>query len=176
MPIMSAVTAGSLPNKRRIHKNQSPLRPAFGNQFMLDNGSTIDLNDNITGLVEFPHPGARTFTLGTPVYNQGATGTAGIAETPLTRDGDVLTLTRIPHTTAGTPFGTGSVTVALSLAGTHDFDPVPAVPSASPLALVHEVFVFNDGSVVMNSDGSVSEYICTSGWGGDRCADFVFEP
>lgn len=176
MPIMSSVTAGSLPNKRRIHKNQSPLRPAFGNQFMLDNGSTIDLNDHIDGLTQFPHPGARTFTLGTPVYNQGATGTPGIAETPLTRDGDVLTLTRIPHTTAGTPFGTGSVTVALALAGTHDFDPVPAVPSVSPLALVHEVFVFNGGSVVMNSDGSVLEYICTSGWGGDRCADFDSGP
>lgn len=176
MPIMSAVTAGSLPNKRRIHASESPLRPAFGAQFMLDNGSTIDLNDNIDGLTQFPHPGARTFTLGTPVYNQGATGTAGIAETPLTRDGDVLTLTRIPHTTAGTPFGTGSVTVALALAGTHDFDPVNTLASASPLALVHEVFVFNGGSAVMRIDGTVESYICLPGWGGDQCADLVFGP
>ena len=176
MPIMSAVTAGVLPNKRRIHKSQSPLQYSIGGQFILDNGSTIDLNDHITGLAEFPHPGARTFTLGTPVYNQGATGTAGVAETPLTRDGDVLTLTRIPHTTAGTPFGTGSVAITLDLAGTHDFDPVPAVPSASPLALVHEVFVFNGGSVVMLSDGTVLEYICTPGWTGDRCADIDFGP
>jgi hypothetical protein len=175
MPIMSAVTAGVLPNKRRIHKSESSLQYRIGLEFIVDNGSTIDLNDYIDGLTQFPHPGARTFTLGTPVFDSGAP-----EGTPLTREGDVLTLNEIPFGfSGGVSFGTGSVLITLDLAGTHDFDPIDNVPNfEAPLQLVHDASdsVFNGGSAVMRFDGSVESYICLPGWGGDRCSDLVFEP
>jgi hypothetical protein len=172
---MSAVTAGVLPNKRRIHKSESSLRYRIGLEFIVDNGSTIDLNDHIEGLTQFPHPGARTFTLGTPVFDSGAP-----EGTPLTREGDVLTLNEIPFGfSGGVSFGTGSVLITLDLAGTHDFDPIDNIPNfEAPLQLVHDASdsVFNGGSAVMRFDGSVESYICLPGWGGDRCSDLVFEP
>lgn len=172
MPIMSAVTAGVLPNKRRIHKSESPLQYRIGLEFIVDNGSTIDLNDHIEGLAQFPHPGARTFTLGTPVYNQGA-----LESIPLTREGDVLTLTEIPSVpSGGVSFGTGSVLITLNLAGTHDFDPIDNVLNFdAPLQLVHDASdsVFNGGTAVMRFDGSVLEYICPAPFGGDRCSEFI---
>lgn len=169
---MSAVTVGTLAHKRRIPASESPLTFRAGYEFIVDNGGTINLNDYIDGLNTFPHPGARTFTVGTPTFNQGTP-----IGTPLTRDGDVLTLTEIPYDNSapgGVEFGIGSVEVTLSLAGTHDFDPVPNVQNfGKEMVLVHDASdsAFNGGSATMRFDGTVDEWICPAPFTGFRCAD-----
>jgi hypothetical protein len=173
--MMSAVAAGALTQKKRIPASRSQLtfRPGF--DFVVDNGGTYDLNTAIDGLNLFPHPGARTFTVGTPTFSEGeAVGT------PLTREGDVLTLNDIPFSgnTGGSnvTYGTGTVPISLSIAATHDFDAIPEVLdiSGGNLILVHDASdsAFNGGSAVMNHFGEVAEWVCPSPFTGFKCAEF----
>lgn len=174
MPIMSSTTAGTLPNKKRIH----PIANwgiAFYGGFVLDSGTAYDLTNNMWNENAFPSPGTKTWTAGTPTFSEGA-DPGGL----ISISGDEISLTgEIPHTPSigsdGTAFGTGSVSISLAISGTHDFAPVTSATNvgAKDLVLVHDVSdeVFNGGSATMSADGFVSEYVCPTGFTGTRCAD-----
>lgn len=174
MPIISAVAAGALVNKKRIHPIAN-WGVAFYGGFVLDDGTTYDLTNNLWNPSVFPTPGAKTWTAGTPTFSEGA-DPGGL----ISISGDDISLTgEIPHTPGtgsdGCAFGTGTVPISLAIAGTHDFAPVVDATNVGlkELALVHDVSddVFNGGSATMGADGFVSEYVCPVGYTGARCAD-----
>lgn len=174
MPIMSAVAAGALAHKKRIHPIAN-WGVAFYSGFVLDNGTAYDLTNNMWNESAFPTPGTKTWTAGTPTFSEGA-DPGGL----ISISGDEISLTgEIPHTPGagsdGTAFGTGTVPISLAIAGTHDFAPVADATNVGlkELKLVHDVSddVFNGGSAVMDGLGFVSEYVCPVGFTGVRCAE-----
>lgn len=176
MPIMSAIAAGALANKKRI----TPIANwgiAFYSGVVLDNGTAYNLINNMWNESVFPSPGTKTWTAGTPTFTEGSDPGGLISIT-----GDEITLLgEIPHTPGtgsdGCAFGIGEVPISLAIAGTHDFVSVDNATNVGlkNLNLVHDVSdeVFNGGSAVMSegSLGYVSEYVCPVGFTGARCAD-----